>query len=553
MNVADLIVEILVAHGVEHVFGIPGDAINDITDAVRRRDDIDFVLTRHEEAGAFMASAQAKLTGRLTACVGTAGPGAVHLLNALYDAKHDHAPVLAITGQVATAFVGTGYHQEVDSERLFADVAEYSRTVMSEDQMPGLMLEACKAAISTPGVAHLSVPTDVGGRRVKSSRSDLQLGSEKGQMQPCSASLDEAAGLIDSATRVVILAGIGAAGAREELLAISRHLKAPIIRTLRAKDLIDTCDEACIGGLGLLGNVTGSAAMEACDLLLVVGADFPYKDFYPADARIVQIEPNPGRMGRRAPVAAPLRGQARPALEALLPRIREKTDDSFYRDMQQQKADESEDMQSAEQSDSVPIKPQRVMAELSALASDNAIFLADTGTSTAWTARHLPIGLEQRYSLSSSLGSMAFALPAAIGARFAYPDRQVIAIAGDGAFAMLMADFVTAVKYKLPITCLILNNSKLGFIALEQEAKGLPQHSIDLLNPDFVKVAEACGGVGFRVEKPQDLAAVIGQAIAAPDPAIVDIIVDPDELILPPRIGVKQAFNFGLAKVREVL
>ncbi len=292
--------------------------------------------------------------------------------------------------------------------------------------------------------------------------------------------------------------------------------------------------------------------MEACDLLLIVGADFPYKDFYPANAKIVQIEPNPVRMGRRAPVAAPLRGQAKPALEDLLPRVKEKEDDSFYRDMQQQKADENEDMSSAERSDSVPIKPQRVMRELSSVASDKAIFLADTGTSTAWTARHLPIGAKQRYSLSSALGSMAFALPAAIGAQFAYPDLQVIAVAGDGAFAMLMADFVTAVKYKLPITCLILNNSKLGFIALEQEAKGLSQHSIDLLNPDFVKFAEACGGVGFRVDKPQQLAAVINQALACPHPAIVDIIVYPDELILPPRVSVKQAFNFGLAKVREV-
>jgi pyruvate oxidase len=552
VNVADLIVEILVAHGVEHVFGIPGDAINDITDAVRRRDDIDFVLTRHEEAGAFMASAQAKLTGRLTACVGTAGPGAVHLLNALYDARLDHAPVLAITGQVATEFVGTGYHQEVDSERLFSDVAEYSRTVMTEDQVPGLMLEACKAAISTPGVAHISVPTDVGGRRVKSNRTDFRLGSEKGQMRPCAASLDEAAELIDKAGKVAILAGIGATGAKQELLAIARHLKAPIIRTLRAKDIIDVGDEECIGGLGLLGNVAGSAAMETCDLLLIVGADFPYRDFYPSDAKIVQIEPNPGRMGRRAPLTAPLRGQAKPALEELLPRTREKMDDGFYREMQQQKADEQQGMRTAEQSDDVPIKPQRVMAEVSSVASDKAIFLADTGTSTAWTARHLPIGAEQRYSLSSALGSMAFAMPAAIGAQFAYPDRQVIAIAGDGAFAMLMADFVTAVKYELPITCLILNNSKLGFIAFEQEAKGLPQHSIDLLNPDFVKFAEACGGVGFRVEKPGDLTPAIKQALASPHPAVVDIMVDADELILPPRISLKQAFHFGLAKVREV-
>jgi len=553
MRVADLILDILHAHGVKQVFGVPGDAINDITYALKQCDEMEFILVRHEEAGAFMASAQAKLTGTLSACVGTAGPGAVHLLNGLYDAKLDHAPVIAITGQAATQYIGTGYHQEVDTERLFSDVAEYSHTVMTEEQIPALMLEACKAAIAGPGVAHISIPTDVAGRTVKSKRSDFRLGSEKGEMRPCEPSMREAVRLIDAADNVAILAGIGAANARAELLALSARLKAPVVRTLRAKDYIDECDEACIGGLGLLGSSAGSAAMAACDLLLIVGADFPYVSFYPDRAKNIQIEPNPARMGRRAPVAAPLRAHARPALEDLLIRTKEKKSDRFYRNMQKEKDKERKAHVRAEGSNATPIKPQRAMAELAAAAPDNAIFLTDTGTTTAWTARHLPVGEGQRYTLSSGLASMSFALPAAIGAQLSFPDRPVIAIAGDGGFAMLMADFVTAVKYGLPIICVVFNNAKLGFIALEQEAKGLPEHSIDLLNPDFVKFAEACGGVGFRVDHPDALRETFERAIALDKPAIIDIDIDPDELIMPPKITLEQALNFGIAKVREAL
>jgi thiamine pyrophosphate-dependent acetolactate synthase large subunit-like protein len=553
MRVADLVLEVLAAHGVKHVFGVPGDAINDITYAIQRRDDMEFILVRHEEAGSFMASAQAKLTGRLAACVGTAGPGAVHLLNGLYDAKLDHAPVIAITGQTATQFIGTGYHQEVDTERLFSDVSEYSRTVMTEDQMPALMLEACKAAISAPGVAHIAIPTDVAGRRVASKRNDFRLGSEKGETRPCEPSLTEAVRLINESEKPAILAGIGAASARQELLTLSDRLNAPIVRTLRAKDYIDEDDKSCIGGLGLLGSQAGSAAMDGCDLLIIVGADYPYVSFYPDNAKIIQIEPNPRRMGRRAPVAAPLRAHAKPALEALLERISAKKSGRFYEDMQKEKAKEREKHAKTETADADPIKPQRAMAELAAAAPDNAIFLCDTGTTTAWTARHLRVRDGQRYTLSSALASMAFALPGAIGAQLSFPDRPVIAIAGDGGFAMLMADFVTAVKYDLPITCVVFNNSKLGFIALEQEAKGLPEHSIDLLNPDFVAFAEACGGSGFRVESAKGLRETYAQAIALKKPVVIDIAVDPNELIMPPKITLEQAVNFGIAKAREII
>lgn len=553
MRVADLVLDILAAHGVRHIFGMPGDAINDMTNALRQRDDMEFILVRHEEAGAFAASAQAKLTGRMTACMGTAGAGAIHLLNGLYDAKLDHAPVIAITGQVATEYVGTDYHQEVDTQRLFADVAEYSQTVMTESQLPGVMLQACKAALAAPGVAHVSLPTNVAGRDVHVDRTDYALGSERGEVRPCTPSVDRAVSLIENAGKVAILAGIGASGARKELLALSDRLKAPIARTLRAKDLIDDDEEACAGGLGLLGGAAASAAVDGADVLIIVGADYPYTTFYPRNAQIVQIEPEPKRMGKRAEVAVALRGHAKPTLQELLERVTQKSDDAFYVKVQNEKRREHDAWSTVETSGDTPIRPQRLMAEIEKAAPDDAIFLCDTGTSTAWTARHLRVKETQRYTLSSGLGSMAFAMSGAIGAQLAYPDKPVFAIAGDGGFAMLMADFVTAVRYKLPIICVVLNNQKLGFIALEQEGKGFPEHSIDLVNPDFVAFAQACGGEGVRVEEPAAIAPALAQALAGDVPYVIDVTVNPEELILPPKITVQQAYQFGIAKVRELL
>ncbi|MFW6027733.1 MAG: thiamine pyrophosphate-dependent enzyme, partial [bacterium] len=297
--------------------------------------------------------------------------------------------------------------------------------------------------------------------------------------------------------------------------------------------------------------VPASEAMEQCDLLLIVGADCPYTSFYPKKARIVQIEPVPARMGRRAAIAAPLRGHAKPTLEALLETVDRKVASGFYQRILRIKGKWRQEQTKAEQSGSKPIKPQRLIADIAATAPDDAIFLCDTGTTTAWTARHLPIGERQRYTLSSSLASMAFGMPGAIGAQLLYPERRVIAITGDGGFTMLMGDFVTAAHHKLPIVCVVLNNAKLGFIALEQEAKGLPEHSIDLLNPDFAAFAEACGGFGRRVEEPDEIVPALEEALASRKPAILDVKTNPNELIMPPRITLEQAANFGLAKWKE--
>jgi len=531
MRAGELIVEILTQYGVRHVFGMPGDAINDLTFAMHGRDDIDFVLVRHEEAGAFAASAAAKLTGRLGVCMGTAGGGAIHLLNGLYDAALDHAPVLAITGQVPTEFIGTGYHQEVDLERLFAEPCVYSRAVTDPGQLPGVLLEAVKAALAERGPAHINLPTNVGSQRVAT----------------------RAAEVINAAGKVAILAGIGAASARDEVIALARHLKAPILRTLRAKDWIDDDHPDCAGGLGLLGGTAGSKAMEGCDCLILIGADYPYRDFYPKSACVVQIEPDLRRMGKRAEIDAPLVGHARPTIEALLPELAEKSDETFRGSILARHRETRKANRKGETSDAAPIRPERLMAEIGAAAPEDAIFTCDTGTANAWTARHLAVGAGQRFTLSSGLGTMGFALPGAIGAALAHPGRRVIAIAGDGGFAMLMADFVTAARLGLPITVVVLDNAKLGFIALEQEGKGLPEHSIDLVNPDFCAFAEACGGIGVRVEAPGDLAPALSRAMEAPGASVVSVATDPDAVIMPPRITLAQAYHFGLSKLRENL
>ncbi|MEQ9209983.1 MAG: thiamine pyrophosphate-binding protein [Pseudomonadales bacterium] len=551
MTVSDILLKMLAAHGVRYLFGIPGDAINDVIDAVRRQSHIQFVGVRHEEAGAFAASAQAKLTGELTACMGTSGPGAVHLLNGLYDAKLDHAPVIAITGQVATGFIGTEYHQEVRLERLFADVAVYSQTVNTEAQVPDVFREACHAAVTNRGVAHLSLPTDVSGRSVSDKQKHKIITARSSRISPTVADCADAVELINGAEKIAILAGIGCRDAREELITFAETAKAPVVRTLKAKEIIDDGHSMCIGGLGMLGGRPAVKAMDECDLLIMVGTDFPYHDFYPQKAKVLQIDIQPTQIGKRHPVDAALVGHAGPTMATLASRVKADRSPDFLQAMQGEMKKWLDRVAEQEQSDSEPINPPRVMRELARAAPADSIFVCDTGTVTAWSARHLRLEPGQRYTLSGGLASMAYALPGAIGAQLAYPESRVFALAGDGGFAMLMGDFVTAVKYDLPIVVLVFNNAKLAFITLEQEAKGLPDWGTDLHNPDFAAFAKACGGAGYTVERPEQLEPMIKEALAENRPAVIDIFVDPDALIMPPKISLSQAMHFGLAKVRE--
>lgn len=550
-SVSDALLETLADAGVTTVFGIPGDAINSLVEAVRKQDRIRFVQVRHEEAGAFAASAQAKLTGGLAVCVGTAGPGAVHLLNGLYDAKLDHAPVLAITGQVPTRQLGSGYHQEVDLYTLFKDVSLFNQTVVNPEQIPRLAAHACQAALSGRGVAHLSLPVDVAAAPAADEpRRRVWTGTAR--TVPCAEDLDRAAELLGGARRVVILAGIGALHARGPLLDLAQRLQAPIIKTLRGKELLPDDHSQTLGGLGLLGTRPAVDAMESCDALLLVGTDFPYEDFYPEGVPAIQIDVDPDRLGRRYPLDVALRGHADLALRALSGRLGDsERDGAWLRSLQEDMEEWREEMEDAETSEDEPLRPQAVARLVGGLADDDAIFLADTGAVTVWAARNLRIRGNQRFVLSSSLASMGFGLPGAIGAQLAYPDHQVVALVGDGSMAMLMGDLVTPVKYALPITVVVFNNGKLGLIQMEQEVQGYPEYQTALLNPDFAAVAEACGAKGISVHRVSDLLPALEEAYGFDGPAVLDVAVEPEELTLPPRISAAQAFGYGVAKARE--
>ena len=550
-TVSDRVLEVLAAAGVRHMFGIPGDAINSLVEAVRKQDAIRFIQVRHEEAGAFAAAAQAKLSGELAVCVGTAGPGAVHLLNGLYDAKLDHAPVLAITGQVATPLLGSDYHQEVDLYTLFKDVAVFNHVVVNAEQIPGLAVRACQAALAQRGVAHLSLPVDVAAASApRDDRRRALTGAAR--IVPCDTDLERAAELLNAAGRVAILAGAGAASASEPLVRVAETLRAPIIKTLKGKDILPDEHPFSLGGLGLLGTRPAVDAIDSCDALLLVGTDFPYHDFYPDGVPAVQIDVEADRLGKRYPVDVALRGHAHLALTELLERVDEKNDGAYLDSCRAAMVKWWERLDEEETLDGEPpIRPQAVARAVGAQATDDAIFLCDTGAVTVWCGRHLRLRGQQRFILSSSLASMAFAMPGGIGAQLAYPDRQVVALTGDGGFTMLMGDLMTAVKYELPITIVIFNNGKLGLIQMEQEVQGYPEFQTGLLNPDFALLARACGAEGWRVSSPGDLEGAIAEALACRKPSIVDVPVHPEERTMPPKVNVRQAFGYGLAKARE--
>lgn len=551
-NVSSALLEILTELGVKYVFGIPGDAINGLLEEIRKQDAIEFVHVRHEEAGAFAAVGHAKLTGTLGVCVGTSGPGAIHLLNPLYDAKLDRVPVLAITGQVETAKLGTRYHQEVDLGTLFKDVAAFNETVVNPEQMPGLAVHACQTALARGAVAHLSLPADIATAPIPEPDRHRVFGGAA-ETTPCAADVEAAARLLNGAGRVTILAGIGVSGAAPELVEAAQILAAPIVKTLRAKDIIPDEHPHAVGGLGLLGTRPAVHAVEGCDALLMVGTDFPYEDFYPKGAKAVQIDLDPHSLGRRYPVDVGVLGHAHLALRELTARLTPKTDRAFLTSAQEGMRKWWAAADKLESDDAVPIRPQRVAATVGRLADDDALFLCDTGTVTVWGARHLRVRGTQRFTLSSSLASMAFALPAAVGAQLAFPKRQVIALCGDGGFTMLMADFLTAADRGLPLTAVVFNNSKLGLIQMEQEAQGFPEYQTSLRNPDFAEFARLCGGEGFTVTEPADLEPTLREALGSDRPVVVDVHVNPTEVTMPPKVMSRFALGYAMAKAKETL
>jgi pyruvate dehydrogenase (quinone) len=519
-----------------------------------------FVQVRHEEAAAFMACGYAKYTGRLGVCLATSGPGAIHLLNGLYDAKLDGAPVLAITGQTYHDLIGTGYQQEVDLLSLFKDVSVYNQMVMSAGHAHALVDVACRAALAAKGVAHLNIPVDIqdqplsqdepSQKKVEGHTSSVWT---QPTVVPTEDDLKTAAFLLNEGKKTVILAGQGALGACDELEQLAELMAAPIVKPLLGKATVPDDSLYTTGGIGLLGTLPSELAMEECDTLLMVGTSFPYLEYYPAheQARAVQIDRDPKRIGLRFPVDVGLTGDAQATLHALLPMIERCEDRSFLEKAQERMREWRELMKVRATREDVPLKPQVIAHHLSDLLAPDAIISTDSGTITTWAARYLDIKRGQLFSCSGNLATMAPGLPYTLAAQVAYPQRQCVAFIGDGGFTMLMGEFATAVKYGLPVKVVIIKNNTLGMIKWEQMVfLGNPEYGVELHPIDFVKFAESCGGVGFRCEKPDEVRPALDHMLQSRLPAIVEAIVDPFEPPMPARVRLEQALHMAESLAR---
>jgi pyruvate dehydrogenase (quinone)/pyruvate oxidase len=558
---ADVLADRLIDWGVSVIFGLPGDGINGIMEALRTRQErLTFVQVRHEEAAAFMACGYAKYTGRLGVCLATSGPGAIHLLNGLYDAKLDGAPVLAITGQTYHDLLGTRYQQEVDLLSLFKDVAVYDQQVMGARHVRPLVDAACRSALAMRGVAHITFPVDLqeqafdddekSQKHVEGFTSDIW---RPPIVVPCRGDIAAAAEILNAGKRTVILAGQGALGAGPELEQLADVLAAPIVKPLLGKAVVPDDSPFTTGGIGLLGTAPSEAAMEEADTLLMVGTSFPYLEWYPKHDRCrgVQIDRDPSRLGLRFPIDVGLCGDSKATLQVLTPELRRRDDRSFLEKAQEGMKEWRELMQRRESRDDMPMKPQVVAGALNDLLADDAIVSTDSGTITTWVARHIQAKRGQLFSCSGTLASMAPGLPYAIAAQIAYPGRQSVAFVGDGGFTMLMGEFATAVKYRLPIKVVIIKNNVLGMIKWEQMVfLGNPEYGVSLEPIDFVKFAEACGGIGFRCERPDEARSALEAMMLADGPALCEAVVDPFEPPMPARVKVKQAVHMAEALAR---
>jgi pyruvate dehydrogenase (quinone) len=558
---ADVLVDILVDWGVEVVFGLPGDGINGIMEALRKRaGDIAFVQVRHEESAAFMACGYAKFTGKLGVCLATSGPGGIHLLNGLYDAKLDGQPVLAITGHHYHDLIDTHAQQDIDLDRLFMDVSVYTTRVMGPSHVENVAHLACRTALSRRGVAHINFPVDLQEAEMgDGERSPRNIAGHNVEVfarsagLPGEADLRRAAEVLNAGRKVMILAGRGALGAGGELEEVAETLGAPVAKALLGKAAIPDDSPYTTGGVGLLGTAPSQVAMSDCDTLLLVGTSFPYLEFYPkpGQARGVQIDLDPDRIGLRFPVEVGLAGAARETLRLLLPMLRRNEDRRFLEKAQEGMREWWKLMEERGTRQDKPMKPQVAAWELGRALADDAIVTCDSGTVSTWFARQIKARAGQMFSLSGTLASMANGLPYAIAAQIAYPQRQVVAFVGDGGFSMLMAEMLTAVKYRLPIKVVVIKNNSLGQIRWEQMAfLGNPEYGCDLQPFDFAAFARACGATGLFVDDPAQCATTMRQALATPGPVLVEAVVDPDTAPMPANITAKQALHFAEAMAK---
>lgn len=558
---SDILIDAIHDWGVDVVFGLPGDGINGIMEALRKRaNKIRFIQVRHEEAAAFMACAYAKFTGKLGVCLATSGPGGIHLLNGLYDAKMDGAPVLAITGLQYHDLVHTYTQQDVELDKLFMDVAVYNTRVMGPGHVENVADLACRTAYAYRGVSHITMPVDMQEHEIDpkklSKRNVLHHTSDKCMSAapvPPDTDLERAAYVLNSGKRIAILAGRGALNATDELELLAETLGAPIIKALLGKAAVPDTSPYTTGAIGLLGTKPSQEALENCDTLLMIGTSFPYIEFLPkpGQARAVQIELDPKRIGLRYPIEVGLIGDSRRTLQRLLPLLRRNKYRKFLLKAQAGMRQWRQLMEERGSRMDRPMKPQVVAWELGKRIAENAIVASDSGTIATWWARHMPAKRGQMYSLSGNLATMANGLPYAIAAQIAYPERQCVAFVGDGGFSMLMAEFATCVKYKLPVKVFIIKNNSLGMIKWEQMVfLGNPEYGCDLQPINFALFAQACGAIGMTVDDPNDCGRVVEQALNTPGPVVVEAVVDPFEPPMPPKITVKQAEKFAESLLR---
>lgn len=558
-TVAEQFVETLVAAGVKRIYGVVGDSLNGLTDVVQRRGDIEWIHVRHEEVAAFAAGAEAHLTGSLAVCAGSCGPGNLHLVNGLFDAHRSRVPVLAIAAQIPSAEIGSGYFQETHPHSYFSECSHYCELISSSAQMPRTLEIAIREAIGKRGVSVVVMPGDVAMQRAEDAPLP-NMGSllpAMPRVTPTSQLVQQLAGLLNSGRRITLLCGAGCAGANPQIIALAERLQAPVVHTLRGKEYVAYDNAFSVGMTGLIGVSSGYYAMLDCDVLLMLGTDFPYRQFYPngKHVRIAQIDIRVENLGRRAHLELGLVGDVRATLETLLPQLDRNLDSTHLDRARDHHATSKRSL--AEQAAITPrsrrVHPQQIVDVLSEMASDDAVFSCDVGLPTVWAARHLAMNGQRRLLGSFVHGSMANAMAQAIGAQATYRNRQVISLSGDGGFTMLMGDFLTLAQLKLPVKVVVFNNGALGFVELEQKSSGILSVGTDLSNPDFAAMARTIGIHGIRLERPEQIHDGIADALAHNGPVLIDAVVSRTELAMPPAITAQMAKGFSLYMLRAVM
>jgi pyruvate dehydrogenase (quinone) len=552
-----MLVRVLADGGAKDIFGVTGDALNPLLEAIRLDSRFRWIGVRHEEHAGYAAGAQSELTGGLGVCAGTTGPGALHLINGLYNAKKEGGAVVAITGQVPRAERGSDFHKEIDLERMFEDICGYQAVIQSADQLPRMVEIAVQKALSERMVVRIEIPSDLISERLPSLHFKRPLVKSKSVLLPSQNEIEQAVARIDAGKRVALFCGIGCREARHEVIALAERLGAPLAHTLRAKDIFDGGGPHVIGMTGLIGGPAGYHAVQDCDVLIMLGTDFPYDEFLPDGIEIIQVDLKIDHIGRRAPVTLGLAGHAKETVAEILPLVTQREPSPFLHHLQKLHGKWLARM--AKQADlsrqDEPLHPQIFAREISLRASADALFAVDVGESTVWLARQVQMGGDRRMVGSFNHGSVGSGLPVALGAGALETGREVWALCGDGGFVMAMADFVTAVRFQWPLKIIVFNNSEFGFVKMEMEVAGLPAYpaATSLVNPDFAALAKACGGDGVKVEHADQIVPAIEQALASDKPFIIDAVVSSGELVMPPHIEFNQAWGFTVSKVKEAI